>query len=704
MSTLYNKFEEVRDRSKSQVARKLLGGLVQEEQYVGEVFSMSYEEALVLIHDYYRERVGGIPSLGFLIATRMSPDADEIDYKQEDTSVILLRVMDSAPLPDHEEAIRVRVQAAQRVTGEEAHWDEQDAMDASTHQKLSHAGLQCRVLGTFYLEDHDESPVAADEAGTSSNGIPLKLRFGSDISNFYPNRGLKVYKPNDEALAKIVNYRDPRYRDSDKGRRSVKIGSVRYASTNRSYQGVSNVNVTINPQDLIGNKTALFGMTRTGKSNTTKIMAKSVFEIRSDSNNPEEVGQVIFDPNGEYANENAQDNDDALKNVWRSVSGGDQNDVLTYGLTLHPDDPDRNIMKINFFSRENLQTGKEIIDSSLAGDNAKFIRNFRQVYFDEPEEEYGGERTRYERRVLAYRSLLAKAFGAPSSIRPDTSGLFNSALLTRMRDYEGDGAADFYTAASIFDKDNPSWGELHGAFASLHKFFQKDEYEDFERWYVENESSSGRRWAGEDLKNIVAMMYFPNGARQIAAVRQQHSEDETGDFADEIYDHLCDGNLVIVDQSSGDPEVNEEIAKRVMWTIFNGHKARFRQGQTEDEIPNILVYAEEAHNLLPSGSEDDLQDVWVRTAKEGAKYYLGLVYITQEVSSIQKNILKNTANWFIGHLNNTDETKELEKFYDFEDFGSSIRRAQDPGFLRVKTLSNPYVVPAQIDRFRLSSD
>lgn len=671
-------------------SEELLGVLVQKEQYVGEVFSLGYETALVQIHDSHRREVGGIPGLSFLVASRIEP-GKTFDYRKEDSSALLLRVMDAAPLPNDDEATRVRVQAARQVAGPaEGHWDDSTVMDHHTAGLLSFAGVRCRVIGTFYLQPSEEG----DES-------LFQIQFGADLSNYYPNQGLKVYKPNDEALQQIVNYRE-----SDGA--GVGIGEVRYASTNRFFQGVRDVPVKIVPEDLLGQKTALFGMTRTGKSNTTKIIAKAVFDLRYSQDASRRVGQIIFDPNGEYANANAQDAGgeapNALKNVWRAHENGTTDDVVTYGILPHPNDPDRQFMLLNFHVGENLPIGKEIIDNVLPARDSKYIQNFQQVRMQtlEPGADFG-DQVRYARRVLAYRTLLVKAgMGVPANVRPRTIGPGNRSLFNRdlIQALTNSGEPEFVVAARAFNEDEPGWSRLALAFEALHQFMGTKAYRDFENDYIQN-SSSGEAWADSDLRSILEMIARPNGAQLVGQARIQHTADTTTDYADDIYDALVKGRLVIVDQSSGDEAVNEASARRIVQRIFDGNKETFRQGLPKDQIPDILVYAEEAHNLLPSDRETDYRDIWVRTAKEGAKYNLGLVYVTQEVSSIQKNILKNTANWFIGHLNNTDETRELRKFYDFADFENSILRAQDKGFLRVKTISNPFVVPVQVREFVL---
>ncbi|MCK5136989.1 MAG: DUF87 domain-containing protein [Bacteroidales bacterium] len=703
----------------SKDAQKWFQILVQKSEYVGELFSINYENAKVQIHDNERQKVGGIPSLSFLVATRVDPDRDDIDFKTEDASFILLRVMDAAQLPNSSEAERIRVETARRVSGDtDIHWDGDGIMDTKTRVYLGYAGLQCRIIGTFFLDE---------PSGENGNGL-LHLKFGSDISNFYPNRGLKVYKPNGKALETIVNYTDPsnleEHIEKYGSAESVKLGYIRYASTNRKFQDINDVPVHIFPADLLSQKSALFGMTRTGKSNTTKIIAKSVYELRYPTKSEDtslKIGQLIFDPNGEYANENVQDSDgsnnpNALKNIWKIREGANKADeVVTYGITRHPNDPDRNVMLINFYLDENLQIGKEIIDNSFRKGESKFIEHFQQVEFIAPEPTDRSATTRYNRRALAYRALLAKAgFPAPDNFRVTTTGLFGNEFIngrpnardesTRfhgMIDVQSDpdNADRFTAAARVFESANPSLQSLATAFVTLFDYMKTAECRAFERWYVDDRpNASGDNWADEDFKKILEMIWRGNGPKQIAKVIDNHSATTDTDYAEDIYNDLASGKLVIIDQSSGEPEINQATAERVMWYIFRENQRLFREGKTPTEI---LIYIEEAHNLLPSGSDLDLKDVWVRTAKEGAKYQIGMVYATQEVSSIQKNILKNTANWFIAHLNNTDETKELCKYYDFNDFEPSIRRAQDKGFLRVKTLSNPFVIPVQVDKFNV---
>jgi DNA helicase HerA-like ATPase len=732
------------ENNKKIETEQLFKKLVQSEEYVGDLYSINYETARVIIHDSARKKVGGIPSLSFLIATRINPDnAANIDFRSEDASFILLRVIDSTPLPSEKEAERIRVETAQRVSGEiEKHWDSKGAMDGKTKTMLGYAGVECRIIGTFYLEENPKNSEA-----------PLALKFGSDISNYYPNRGLKVFKPNAKALEEIVNYSDPsnieshieKYGNTEK----VKLGFVRYASTNRKYQQIDDVPVYIYPADLLSQKSALFGMTRTGKSNTTKIIAKSVFELRipkDTESNCLRIGQIIFDPNGEYANENVQDNNNALKNIWRKVTALKEqadnlkatyrqqtiseekkriwneiknvveSEVVTYGILPHPKDPFRRLMKINFFEEENLQIGKEIIDFKIAEQSAQYFKNFKQVIFIRPNEndfenesEYRGQLTRFERRVLVYRALLSKAgFVSPSrSIR--INQMFNADLRSAMVDYtekrftRKQGLIN--AAGQTLSQDTVTWDSLAPAFEGLFHFLSTADYNTFNQDYINNhrdtdsDDATGEGWAEAELESLLEMFNYSKAINLIGGVNIQHTTTTNSDYAQDIYNDLRTGKLVIIDQSSGEPELNKSSANRIMWHIFKENQKSFRDG--EENIPEILVYLEEAHNILPAGTDLDLSDIWVRTAKEGSKYRIGMVYATQEVSSIQRNILKNTANWFISHLNNTDETKELTKYYDFADFEPSIRRTQDKGFLRVKTLSNLFVIPVQVDKFEV---
>ncbi|MCL5102961.1 MAG: DUF87 domain-containing protein [Armatimonadetes bacterium] len=639
--------------------------------FIGRPFYIDYQRAYVLVADAWKHKAKGIPQGSFLLAY----------YENEDdfAEALLLRVLNPAKLPTDTDVISSMIEYYKdnlKTSGKETQ------LDSFTRYEFSFSGLECRILGTFYK----------DEAGDT--------RFGADVENFYSAHNYSVVKPNTDALELIVNFRDG---DVVGKPTDIQIGKVRYSSSSRFQDSSENVPVYVSPQDFLGKRTALFGMTRTGKSNTVKkiiqatvaMSNKAQLHLDDATDEPPEnslqtftsdgipkypVGQIIFDINGEYANANMQDEGTAVFELFQ--------DKTTRYSTLNKSG--FKVMKVNFY--RDLESGFELVRSHLTPGSGNYIDSFRAVDMTKPDDYASNESasTRYDRRRAAYLCCLYKAgFAAPSGFRVRFSG--NKELNQLVK---SDGSLDPAKGISLEEASN--W------FASIWDMYDSDPL------FAQYKAKKGHEWADEDLKALLVFLTrkrTPGGSVNVdgyiklRAIRDLHTETIDKPFELEIIEELKKGRIIIVDLSQGDPEIQRLYSERICEHIFSEAMGRFIRN-----LPNNFVqfYFEEAHNLFPKRDDKELSQIYNRIAKEGAKLNLGLIYATQEVSSISSNILKNTQNWFIAHLNNEDETREIRKYYDYGDFTDSLVRfsaSTDKGFVRMKTYSNPYIVPVQVARF-----
>ena len=636
--------------------------LIQPENFVGWTYSVDYEYAMVMTNDLWKAKALGVPHNCFLIATSIDP-AKYSQTPDADKEIILLRVLGSSKLPQDDDLVRTKIDFFQKRTSVYGN-DTEREIDDITQNQLQFGGLQCRVLGTFYINEGE-------------------LWLGSDIESFATAARLNVYRPHGDALRTIVNYVDPmRKADAREAAKLVglekepepfRIGSVRYTSTDRLHRRNERavmVPVSVQPSDFLARRTAVLGMTRTGKSNMIKQMASVVKQVADTGQI--KIGQIIYDINGEYANANQQDKG-ALADIYPE-------NTIRYRMLKADGFLE---LQNNFYIQlnEGFSIIKRVVEENK-NDKQNDVSVFLNTSFDEPEKEDVSSFKRWQVRTAAYKSMLYLA-GFPSSEKEKVVFCANSNVIsavqsTAQKSYPDpksgltlSQAAEWFLAARDANRQNPLL------------------------------SSSGKNWLDDDTKAILNMMKqrndneaFIKGYKVLFDARPYHSPRRTNEVADEIYDYLKDGKIVILDLSVGDASLRDDISKQIARSIFTKSMRFFLEGKTP---PNIVVYIEEAHNLIGKGM--DLTETWPRLAKEGAKYRLSLVYATQEVSSMHPNILANTENWFITHLNNLREIKELAQFYDFDDFSESLIRAQDVGFARVKTLSGPFVIPVQIDKF-----
>ena len=557
----------------------------------------------------------------------------------------------------------------------EPYENEDNKFDAITRNIIQFGGLNCRILGTFYM-------------------IENKFYLGSDIESFAMSTRLSVYKPRGQALEKIVNYidsikkskaiADAKEMGLTEEIKPFKIGTIRYTSTDRLHRNNESekVSFSIQPTDFLARRTAVLGMTRTGKSNMIKQTVSVVKKVANESN--AKIGQIIYDMNGEYANANQQDDGSSIADLYKD-------DVIRYRIIHTEGFLD---LKTNFYT--NVLDGFEILQNILEEENSSYATDmsmFLSINLEKPSDTNSGDLKKWEIRLALYKTILYKVgLVAPQGymVKFEMNKDLREALKEQIN--EDDTLEDYEKTPIIMKLENTTLilklNESELIFTQLRKLYKKD-------------NKYAKVWIKDDIKSMLNILTqkndkdsFIKGYKQLISIIQYHTENREDEVSDEIYKYLAEGKIVILDLSVGPANLRENISKRIARKIFNKSMQTFIETKTP---PNIVIYVEEAHNLI--GKELKLTEIWPRIAKEGAKYKIALVYSTQEVSSIHPNILANTENWFVSHINNEKEVRELSKFYDFDDFSKSLLRAQDVGFTRVKTLSSPFVVPVQIDKF-----
>jgi hypothetical protein len=617
------------------------------DRFVGRPFYLDFDRLRILSNDKWKNNVGGIPAGAFLLCVYGGEEG--ID------EALLVRVLRPTRLPSDDDVVASMVDYYKEAIPT----DSDGKLDSYTRAEFQFSGLECRVIGTFYR-------------GTTGETL-----YAGDLDNFYAPHNYNVYKPSSKALEYIVNFRDEGIPQDASNER---IGVVRYSSSRR-HVAEDEVPVFISPLDFLGKRTALFGMTRTGKSNTVKKIIQATATISDaepviDDEKLKPVGQIIFDVNGEYANENQQDAGTAIFKQY--------DDVTRYSVL---EKEGFKVMKLNFY--RDVEAGYGLLVSLLSDDTADYTRAFCSIDWEKPDPTDVGAVTRYDRRVAAYKACLyAAGFKAPAGERvkfTSSKGIRDSKIpgltIDPSKGISVDDAQTWFTAA--WDHYRDASGPFEAA----------------------KQQSGGREWADEDLQTLMRFLTrkskpggspSESGYRKLIRARELHTDTVGKPFEDEIVDLLRDGAIVIIDLSQGDPEIQRTYSDRVCRRIFSDAIARFIRNESQNFIQ---MYFEEAHNLFPRKEEKDLTLIYNRLAKEGQKLRIGLNYATQEVSSISASILKNTQNWFVSHLNNQDELREVQKFYDFEDFTESLRRTTDKGFIRMKTDSNTFIMPVQIDRF-----
>jgi len=625
-----------------------------ESRFVGYVLEIGYDEITIITCDPFKVNVGGIPRNSLLI---MVPDSFEQNGTDIPLHFTLLRVLDSAPTPLTREVQQTYFELQKKSMPE---------LDIFTQSELQWGALKTKVLGMFYPH-----PEKADA-----------IEFSGDLNNYVSAHKYKIFSPDDKLLFLVNNAIVP-----DENRFAIgklRLTECRLPLPNKQ---MPDVKIYLSTTDFKGCRTAMFGKTRLGKSNVVKLIVQSIIETTKEDKS---VGQLIFDIDGEYANDNPQDGNFSIRSSYPDR-------CIVYALSEKEGTPSKEL-KINFY--ENPKESHRIIRTLLreAGRDSIYIERFLSVDIPSIEslkELDPGEKKRAIRKIQIFWSVLNKAgFTANESKLKEKvpfGGAFNEKAMEQ-----------------IFGNDKTKWISPK----SLNEYqvlFENAITTD--RQSKLPSSTKGKNLFDSDdealLNFLLPISSTSAGAGIIQGVRKYHSS-TAANFITDILKELDDGKTVIIDLGNADEEVMLYFSRELSSSVFYHQTDKFTNNNLKNKLGYkhyIQLYFEEAHNLFGYNDTGDETSIYRKFAKQGAKFHIGMVYSTQSPTTVNSDLLAQTENFFIAHLASQDDTNKLAKVnIAYDSIKNDILQAKTPGYIRMLTRSHRFVVSMQANRFTPSKE
>lgn len=629
-----------------------------QRRFVGYVLDIGYGEVTIITCDPFKVNVGGIPRNSLLI---MCPSTFDSDGTAIPLHLTLLRVLDVAPTPLSSEVQQTYFELQKKSMPE---------LDIFTQSELQWGALKTGVLGMFYPHPDKKNDI----------------EFSGDMNNFVSAHKYRVYSPDDALLEVVTNSIVPRENRFPIGK--LRLTECRLPLPDKQ---LPDVDVFLSTSDFMGCRTAMFGKTRLGKSNVVKLIAQSLIETTSSTKN---VGQLIFDINGEYANDNPQDDSFSIRSTYPDR-------CTVYALSQRPGTPSE-LLRLNFY--EDASNSKQVLNSLIRQSGrglSDYINDFLSVdlpdtaAIDAIPSSRVNEKIRAIRRLQYYWALLHKAQFAvdesklrrsiPSAGR--TSG-FNPGFSSELR-----------TAAY-----SSSGGSAPAEPSTLDSLVR--ELETLSRYRRENRNSqllttsSGNPLLEQDDNAILEMLDPQPGRSGFIILRpfRTYHDQNAGNYREDIIGLLDEGQTVILDLGNANEQIVAYFSRQLSEAVFYNQMEKFTDNSLRDHF--VQLYFEEAHNLFASNDSDEATKIYRRFAKEGAKYHIGMVYSTQSPTTINSDLLAQTENFFVAHLASQDDVNRLSRVnIAYDSLKDDILQAKTVGYMRMLTRSHRFVVSMQALKF-----